>query len=78
MELLYIIIAAYVVAVVINILIIRNDVIGLRGWIAMLGDSRHGLLLNIVAYIVIFIPPFLYLILLINLYGFILKKVRAR
>lgn len=77
MELLYIIITAYVVAFLANIFVIRHDVAGLRGWIAMLSDARHGWLLNIVALIIILFPPIIYLILLTKLYDFILEKVKA-
>lgn len=77
MELLTILAVGYIVAFLVNILIIRYDVVGLGGWLAMLSDSRHGRLQNIVALIVLFVPPIIYLILLIHLYGFVQEKVKA-
>ena len=70
------VIVAYLVAFLVNILLLRYNVGGLGGWLAMLADSRHGRLLNIVALIVVFFPPIVYLILLLQLYGYIQKQLR--
>ncbi|PIR41727.1 MAG: hypothetical protein COV30_02050 [Candidatus Yanofskybacteria bacterium CG10_big_fil_rev_8_21_14_0_10_37_15] len=76
MNLLAIGLAGYLIAFVVNILLFRANVGGLGGWLAMLADPRHGRLLNIVALIVLFLPPIVYLILLCQLYGFVQEKVK--
>jgi len=76
-ELLHIIFVAYIVALLVNIFVLRQNVAGLGGWFAMLADYRHGWLLNLFALIIFLFPPIIYLILLIKLYDLIEEKVKA-
>ena len=77
MNLLTAVIIGYFVAFVVNILLLRYDVGGLGGWLAMLADSRHGRLANIIALIIVLFPPIVYLILLLQLYGFVVEKLKT-
>lgn len=65
----------YLTVLVVNILIFRYNR-DLGGWLAMLADSRHGRLSNIIALTVLFFPPIVYLILLLRLYGSIQKRLK--
>ncbi|KKT41594.1 MAG: hypothetical protein UW30_C0006G0021 [Candidatus Giovannonibacteria bacterium GW2011_GWA2_44_13b] len=75
---LLIVIIAYLIAFVVNMVLIRYDVGGLRGWLAMLTDSRHGRLLNSIALIVVLFPPIAYFIFLLQLYGLVVEKLKAK
>ena len=74
MSLITIVIIGYVVAFAVNLFLLRYNVGGLGGWLIMLADLRHRRLANIVGLIVVFFPPIVYLILLLQLYGHIQKN----
>jgi len=73
MNILTTVIIGYLVAFAVNILLLRYNMGGLGGWLAMLADTRHGRLSNVIALIVVFFPPIIYLILLLQLYSHLKK-----
>ena len=76
MNLLTVIGVSYLVAFLVNIVLLRYNIGGLGGWLAMLADPRHGRLPNIVALIVVFFPPIVYFILLCQLYGLVQENLK--